>query len=132
MNPINFFKFLEKEKGKPIPFLIKHKNGLPLTPKELDIKDFNTEYHSYEITSLPNNLKVRKDLIIPESSIISLPKGLQVGRDLDVSGTEITSLPSDLKVGRDIYLYDTPLSEKSEKEIRAMLKSGYIEKIIFK
>jgi hypothetical protein len=112
MNPVNLFKYLEKEKGRPIPFEVKIVNGLPLTPEELDVKGNLYLYGLPQITFLPRGLKIEESLILTR--------------------TPISSLPPDLKVGRHIYLNNTPLAKKSDEEIRAMLTTGYIKGNIFK
>jgi len=106
MNPLNLFKFIEKEKGRPIPFKVKLLLGLPLTPKELNVKG-NLDLYNTSITSLPQGLKVRGYLILMD--------------------TPIASLPSDLQVEENLWIEDTPLAKKSDEEIRAMLKTGYIK-----
>jgi hypothetical protein len=72
------------------------------------------------ITSLPNNLKVRSGIDLEETPITSLPNNLQVGGSLDLTYSDITSLPNDLKVRGSLYLGGTPLSSKTEAEIRQM------------
>ena len=62
------------------------------------------------ITSLPNNLKVGRDLWLGYSKITSLPNDLQVGGRLDLRGTLITSLPDNLKVGGDLWLGDSKIT----------------------
>jgi hypothetical protein len=41
--------------------------------------------------------------------------------------TEISFLPPDLKIAGDLIVRHSPLSKKSDEEIRAMLKTGYIK-----
>jgi len=150
MNPLNLFKYLEKEKGRPIPIEIKLINGLPLTPQELNVKG-NLDLSGTPIESLPQGLQVRGDLYLYGTSITSLPqglkvgylslentpiaslpKGLKVGRALNLWSTSIASLPPDLQVEENLWIEDTPLAKKSDEEIRAMLKTGYIKGIIYK
>jgi hypothetical protein len=151
MNPLNLFKFLEKQKGKPIPVRLKLIHGLPLTSEELNIKG-DLDLSDTSITSLPQGLKVEGYLILDRTPIISLPKNLQVidislnncikitslPKGLQVKGylalenTSISSLPSDLKLEGSLWIKGTPLAEKSDREIRAMLKkflskTGYIK-----
>jgi hypothetical protein len=131
MNPINLFKFLEKEKGRPLPVRLKFIYGLPLTPDDLDIKG-DLFLYNIKITSIPRDFQVGGTLSLTLTNITSLPPGLKVKDNLYLRNTNITSLPPDLKVGRDIYLQDTPLAEKSEKQILAMVTTGYIKGRIFK
>jgi len=126
MNPLNLFKYLEKEKGKPIPLRIKLIMGLPLTPEELDVKGY-LNLDETPIKFLPPGLKVEGDLLVSYTDITSLPQGLQVGGDLELVGTEITSLPHDLKVKGNIWLRNTPLAGKSDDEILAMLKKNFFK-----
>jgi Leucine-rich repeat (LRR) protein len=149
MNPVNLFKFLEKQKGKLIPFKVKIVLGLPLTPEELDVEG-NINLIGSRITSLPEGLRVRgwvdlgsssikslpenlfvlKSLVLSGTPIRSLPSGLHVGGSLVLEDSNIESLPSDLKVGRSLNIISTPLAQKSDEEIRAMLTTGYIKGII--
>jgi hypothetical protein len=130
MNALNLFKFLEKEKGKPIPVKYKILYGLPLTPEELNVKGslYFEGYSRYiQIISLPQGLKVGENLDLYSTKITSLPQGLQVGNILDLEGLKIDSLPPDLKVEGSLRIAFTPLRYKSDEEIRAMLTTGYIK-----
>ena len=146
MNPINLFKFLEKQKGRPIPLLVKLIQGLPLTPEDLIIKG-DLKLKDIKITSLPDNLQIEGDLDLIDSKKTSLPKnlkikgfllassfrihtlpeGLEVGEWMNIEYTKITTLPPDLKVEANVVVEGSPLAKKSEKQIRAMLKTGYIK-----
>jgi hypothetical protein len=151
MNPINLFKYLEKEKGKPIPIRLKLIHGLPVAPEELnvkgdlDLRDFKMTslpqglkvggyfiLNKTSLTSLPENLEVGSDLNLADTPLTSLPQGLKVGGYLALDNTSISSLPPDLKVEGSLWIEGTPLAKKSDKEIRAMLekfflKTGYIK-----
>jgi len=131
MNPVNLFKFLEKQKGKPIPVQVKLILGLPLTPEELDVKG-DLDLSDTKITSLPQGLKVEGNLLTSDTKIKSLPQGLKVTVSLFISATKITSLPPDLEVGGNLWIFGTPLAKKSDEEIRAMLTTGYIKGEIWK
>jgi len=150
MNPLNLFKFLEKEKGKPMPLKIKLIHGLPLTPEDIDVKGYldlsgkkitslpqdlkvggSLNLEGTKITSLPPDLQVGGSIILAKSKIISLPSGLQVGNFLNLENTSISSLPPDLKVGGNFYIGNTPLAKKSDEQIRAMLTTGYIKGNIY-
>jgi hypothetical protein len=147
MNPLNLFKYLEKEKGKPMPLKIKFVLGLPVSPEELNVKGDLYLYGLPQITSLPQGLKVEESLILTRTpisllpsnlkvgknlyltnckKITSLPKGLQVGGNLYLVSTNISFLPPDLHVGENIYIDNTPLSKKPDEEINAMLITGYV------
>ena len=131
MNALNLFKYLEKEKGKPLPVRLKFIYGLPLTPDDLDVKG-DLFLYKIKITSIPRDFQVGGTLSLTLTNITSLPPGLKVGGHLFLRNINITSLPPDLKVGGHIYLQDTPLAQKSDREIRAMLNTGYIKGNIFK
>ena len=126
MNPVNLFKFLEKEKGKIPSIRIRLILGLSLTPEELNIeRRLDLRYTPTKF--LPKNLRVRGDLELEGTPIQSLPQGLKVGRDLVVALTSIAFLPPDLQVEKHLWIQDSPLAKKSDEEIRAMLKTGYIK-----
>ena len=103
MNPLNLFKFLEKEKGRQIPVIYKILHGLPLTPKEL------------------NNKKQRIDLSY--TNVTSIPSGLKAGK-LDIEGTRITSLPQDIEIGY-LFIGGTPLASKPSTVLDKMLPNVY-------
>jgi len=127
MNPLNLFKFLEKEKGKPIPLEIKLEYGLPLTPEDINVGG-SLDLENTSITSLPENLQIGATLFLKNTLITSLPKNLKIGGHLDIQETKISFLPPDLEVGKNIYIFDTPLKKKfSDKKIQAMLTTGYIK-----
>lgn len=98
---INFFKFLEDKGEQRAP---------------LKVKLLNPE--QFEIT--PEDLKVEGYLDLENTPITSLPDGLEVENGLGLRGSSIISLPKDLKVGGNLYLSYTPLSSKTEAEIRQM------------
>lgn len=86
------------------------------------------------ITSLPDNLTVVGDLVLPDSNITSIPDNLSVGKDLNLENTKITSIPDNLRVGRDLNLINTPISEMHDKdEILKMIenKGGYVWRGIY-
>jgi hypothetical protein len=61
------------------------------------------------------------------SKLTSLPEGLEVEGWLDLENTPITSLPEGLKVHGDLYITDTALEAYTNKELREMIKPGFIE-----
>jgi len=145
MNPLNLFKFLEKEKGKRIPLTAKLRLGLPFIPEELDIKgslDFShTDIASLPkgleveggldltgtpLTSLPQGLKVGEQLYLLNTPLTSLPQGLKVGSDLVLENSSVESLPPDLQVGGSLWLGGTPLAKKTRStlEIIQMVSKG--------
>jgi len=103
MNPLyfKFFKYLEDigEQEAPLKIKLLYPNEYKITPEDLHIKG-NFDLANTSITSLPDNL--------------------QISGDLDIGNTRITSLPSSLKVKGNILIYGTPLESKTEEEIRQM------------
>jgi len=103
MNPLHakFFQYLEDMGEQRVPLEIKFSDSdqFTLTPEDLDVKG-NLDLSETSITSLPDNLKVKGNL--------------------NLSETSITSLPDNLKVKGNLYLEGTPLSSKTEAEIRQM------------
>ena len=122
MNPINFFKFLEKTESRPIDLSTRLIHDPKSITKDdlnvegnLDLVDTllkslpaglkvggNLELWQTEITSLPADLKVGGNLDLEDTPLKSLPAGLEVGGNLTLWNTYITSLPADLKVGGEI------------------------------
>jgi hypothetical protein len=56
-----------------------------------------------------------------------LPKGLQVGGTLDLRRTKITLLPKGLEVKGELIIKNTALLEYTDKELRDMIKPGFIK-----
>ena len=52
---------------------------------------------------------------------------LNVKGDLSLSNSGITSLPKGLEVGGDLYLREVDLEKYSDKELREMIKPGFIK-----
>lgn len=64
------------------------------------------EIASEELTRLPDNLTVHKDLSI-WGNLVELPKGLKVGGNLNANGCKkLKKITADLKVGGDLILSD--------------------------
>ena len=111
-------------------------------PNGLKVKD-TLDLRNTNITFLPTDIQVGKNLILMYSQIeklpdnftvngaldldscenlTSLPNGLKVKDGLDLQNTNITSLPSDLEVGGDLILKNTPIADmRSEDQIRYMV-----------
>ena len=138
MNALNFFKFLQDKKGIRVPGKVRL-----LDPDYvIDVEDFedkngNVILNYMPVTSLPDNLTVKRRLSLASTSIKSLPNNLTVGgdlnlleqgefievfvdtpievlpnnltvrRDLILNYTKVNSLPADLKVGGDLLLGPT-------------------------
>ena len=129
------FEFLEEKENK----LPKAKGTLiwkmtfnePLTEEDLNVKgDLNL--HNSKITSLPRGLKVGGYLNLFFKNITSLPEGLEVGGDLYLDWSNIISLPEGLKVGGNLYIDNTPLKKYTNKELREMIKPGFIKGKIYR
>ena len=119
-NIYNFFKFLNQEEQRPIPFIVKLTHAPEtLTPQELNVKG-DLDLYNTPITSLPEGLTVKGNLDLGDcTSLKELPKGLTVRGSLSLENTEITSLPEGLTVGGFLFLRGTPLSNKTDEQIRA-------------
>ena len=149
----NIINFLEKNDNKNKPFKWKLLNNEPLTEDELTIKG-NLNLSDLEIETLPKGLKVGGDLfLIGCKNLTSLPKGLQVGGFLaltdcsnltslpeglevegwlDLENTSITSLPKGLKVGGFLDFRGTQLQEYTDKQLREMIKPGFVKGLILR
>ena len=118
------FDFLEEKEGHKVPFLWKLFNNIPLTKEELIVKgDLNLE--DSEIKSLPQGLTIEGDLFLYHSRV-ELPKGLKVNGNLSLIGPNVTSLPKGLEVLGWLSITDTELGIYSDKELRKMIKPGFI------
>ena len=120
------FKFLEEKGEHKAPFLWKLKNDIPLTEEDLNIEGILDLSYTY-ITSLPEGLKVGETLSLEFSKIQTLPEGLKVGGTLDLEHSRITSLPKGLEVGEHLYIKNTQLIKYKDKELREMIKPGFIK-----
>jgi hypothetical protein len=128
----NIFNFLKKEDNINRPFIWMLLNNEPFTEDELVIKGNLNLYHS-EITFLPEGLKVGGSLDLYSTKIKSLPEGLEVGIDLYLMETRnITLLPKGLKVYGDLYIADTELEAYTDKQLREMIKPGFIKGKIYR
>ena len=135
-NIYNFFKFLNQEEQRPIPFKAKLIYAPEtLTPQELNVEgDLDLE-DCKNLTSLPEGLTVVEgDLNLANcTSFKELPKGLTVEGLLDLRNTPITSLPKGLTVGGNLYLGGTFLTDQTDKQIRDMIgPNGYIKGKIYR
>ena len=128
----NIMHFLEEKEGKK-SFLWKLINDEPFTEDELNIKG-GLDLSETVITSLPNGLKIGGYLkLLDCPNLISLPEDLKVGGDLFLYECKnLTSLPKGLQVGLKLYTGKTPLTNYSDKELREMIKPGYINGKIIK
>ena len=120
------FDFLEEKEGHKVPFLWKLFNNIPLTKEELIVKgDLNLE-NLEKIKSLPQGLTIEGDLFLYHSRV-ELPKGLKVNGNLSLIGPNVTSLPKGLEVLGWLSITDTELGIYSDKELRKMIKPGFIK-----
>jgi hypothetical protein len=129
----NIFNFLKKEDNINRPFLWMLLNKEPFTEEDLDVRgDLNLYW--INPTSLPEGLKVRGNLFLEYcSKLTSLPEGLEVGHDLYLTESpNITSLPKGLKVYFDLYIADTKLEAYTDKQLREMIKPGFIKGEIYR
>ena len=105
------FDFLEEKGEQRAPFIWKLENDIPLTKEDLNVKG---------------------DLDLRYIEINSLPEGLKVGGNLDLDWSNIISLPEGLKVGGNLYIDNTPLKKYTNKELREMIKPGFIKGKIYR
>ena len=145
------FYFLEKKGEHIIPLPVKIKLAMPITKEDLNVKGDLSFTHTNitslpeglivrgnlyltysNITSLPEGLIVRGNLYLSYSNITSLPKGLKVGGYLILGFTKVSSLPEGLKVGGNLYIDNTPLKKYTNKELREMIKPGFIKGKIYR
>ena len=120
------FEFLEDKEKHKAPFLWKLENNIPLTEEDLNVKGILDLSYTY-ITSLPEGLKVAGTLSLEFSKIQTLPEGLKVGGTLDLEHSRITKLPKGLEVGEHLYIKNTQLIKYKDKELREMIKPGFIK-----
>ena len=127
----NIMHFLEEKEGKR-SFLWKLLNDEPFTDEELIFKG-NLNLRGSKIKSLPKGLKVSGFLsLIDCSNLETLPEGLEVEGWLDLENTSLTSLPKGLKVYGDVYRRKTELEAYTDKELREMIKPGFVKGLILR
>ena len=73
------------------------------------------------------DLNVKGDLNLEGSEITSLPKGLKVGGNLSLYTSKIESLPEGLEVKGELIIKNTALLEYTDKELKDMVKPGFIK-----
>jgi hypothetical protein len=100
-----FFEFLEKKENRKVPLTTKLLNpkDFKLSPEDLNVKG-DLDLEDTSIDYLPDNLTVERNLILANTSIQSLPDNFKVGRNLDLEYTLIQSLPNNLTVGGSLLL----------------------------
>jgi len=99
----NILNFIEEKEAHKIPFLWKLFNNEPLTEDDLNVK-YDLFLVNTSIKSLPKGLKVGGDLNLAHSDIETLPKGLKVGNTLYLNNCEnLKHLPEDLDVKGSLY-----------------------------
>ena len=126
------FEFLQEKGEHRTPFLWKWKNNIPLTKEDLNVQGDLKLSHS-DITSLPEGLKVGGDLYLMFSTISSLPEGLEVNGNLNLyKCVKLASLPEGLKVWGDLDTRYTKLKKYTNKELREMVKPGFLKGGIFR
>lgn len=112
----NIFNYLEKVKGKKVPFEYKVINNLPLNNNDLTING-NISFSERRITKLPNNMKVYGNLDLYGTNLEKLPNNLYVEGYVCISYTKIVTLPDDLIVNGCLHCYFSPLAVKLKEEI---------------
>jgi hypothetical protein len=126
------FEFLQEKGEHRTPFLWKWKNNIPLTKEDLNVQG-DLDLSQVEMTSLPEGLKVGGDLYLMFSTISSLPEGLEVNGNLNLyKCVKLASLPEGLKVWGDLDTRYTKLKKYTNKELREMVKPGFLKGGIFR
>ena len=121
------FDFLKEKGERRTPLKFKLLNNVPLTEEDLNIEGI-LDLSFSSIKSLPEGLKVGGTLSLEHSTIQTLPEGLKVGDTLDLYDCKnITSLPEGLEVGENLYIKNTQLIKYTDKELKEMIKPGFIK-----
>jgi len=120
------FDFLEEKGERRTPLKFKLLNNVPLTEEDLNIEGI-LDLSFSSIKSLPEGLKVGGTLSLEYSTIQTLPEGLKVGGTLDLEHSRITNLPKGLEVGEHLYIKNTQLIKYRDKELREMIKPGFVK-----
>jgi hypothetical protein len=120
------FDFLEEKGERRTPLKFKLLNNVPLTEEDLNIEGI-LDLSFSSIKSLPEGLKVGGTLSLEYSTIQTLPEGLKVGGTLDLEHSRITNLPKGLEVGEHLYIKNTQLIKYTDKELREMIKPGFVK-----
>jgi hypothetical protein len=116
---VNFFTFLKNKVNRDFPFKVKLAIAPELINKEdLLVKgDLNLQDSTIQV--LPDNLNVEGTLYLDRTPIKTLPKNLKVGKNLSLTSTNVEKLPRDLEVGGYLNIRSTPLANKYLKELLA-------------
>jgi len=120
------FEFLEDKGEHRTPLKFKLLNNVPLIEEDLNIEGI-LDLSFSSIKSLPEGLKVGGTLSLEYSTIQTLPEGLKVGGTLDLEHSRITNLPKGLEVGEHLYIKNTQLIKYTDKELREMIKPGFVK-----
>ena len=120
------FEFLEEKGEHRTPLKFKLLNNVPLTEEDLNIEGI-LDLSFSSIKSLPEGLKVGGTLSLEYSTVQTLPEGLKVGSTLDLEHSRITNLPKGLEVGEHLYIKNTQLIKYTDKELREMIKPGFVK-----
>ena len=100
---------------------------IELLPKGLKVGGALDVSYTPKLKSLPSDLDVKGNMHLGGTKIISLPEGLKVGGTIFVYEANLSSLPKGLKVGGDLYIREVDLEKYSDKELREMVKPGFIK-----
>jgi hypothetical protein len=110
-NISNLFNFIESNRPEyKTPLIVKFiYNPESLTKDDLNVKG-DLDLSDTSITTLPNGLTVGDDLNLFNTPITTLPDNLTVGGGLDLYGTPITTLPDNLRVEGYLNLSKTSIT----------------------
>jgi len=106
--------------------------GLRSLPEGLKVGGYLDLSYSLHLGLLPNGLVVGGDLVLSGcESLDSLPEGLKVGGELHLDKSDVYELPKGLEVGGVVIVANSALEEYSDKDLRKMIKPGFIKGKIF-
>ena len=78
---------------------------------------------SYEMNTLPSNLKIKGDLDVSQSRISNFPNGLEIGGDLNLGyRNNITDIPKDIVVKGTLFLPQDGFSLAKKYPVDALRK----------
>jgi hypothetical protein len=106
MNALSIFQYINEQRGKPIPLVVKIIHGVECSKDELNQPNTNLKFpkNTKQPIVLPDGLKCAT-LDLMGCDINELPKNLYVDQWMDIRRTNITTLPKCLKMGERNMLH---------------------------
>ena len=128
-----YLNFLEKKEGEGIY----NKDKDLVIDREFIIEEYVDENEiviPHNIKSLYNLKYINGDLnLIDCKNITSLPNNLTITKNLYMDYIPISEIPNNLNIGGTLYCYNTPLSKQySVEEIKHIIinKGGSVKKVL--